>query len=546
MRIMRLVMLLTMLVFTGQAVAADLKTYAVLPFKINGSDNFKYLENAIPSMLSSRLFWKDHFEPKAEVSKATSFDAASIAKLQDQLKTDYLIYGEVTIVGDEASVDVRVHSVAGKEWRKNSKSRVTDLISNLQNTAEAINADLFGRATASKTNSQSQASNMVNQMNPNLVHNESTQRQVYLNPQFRYQGNDGTRLRSQTLPFAAMGMAIADVNGDGKNEIVILSEYNVHVYTWDKDRLVELGKHKLPNNLTTMLVRTIDLDRSGAAAIVVTTLDQEHTEPYSFVLSFKNNKFTEIGDRIKFFLNVVRIPPDFTPALIGQRGDAQNIFSRGGVHEVIKQGDSFNFGVKLNLPTDANVLNFGWLPGKDGSETDKLLVISRDEKLRVHTPQGARLYQSDEKFSGSPIGIAEQNNMPGMGKSSVIIPSMYFVPMRLVVSDLERDGTYEVMVNKPISVSAQFFEHYRSFPEGEIHTLFWDGVGMSLLWKTRRIKGSVVDYQLADPNNDGINDLTVLVNTHPGAIGLKERKSLIVVYPLDLDQTDAKTAPVLE
>ena len=59
---------------------------------------------------------------------------------------------------------------------------------------------------------------MVNQMNPSFMHNETTQRQVYLNPQFRYQGSDGTRLRSQTLPYAAVGMVVADVNGDGKNE----------------------------------------------------------------------------------------------------------------------------------------------------------------------------------------------------------------------------------------------------------------------------------------------------------------------------------------
>lgn len=64
-------------------------------------------------------------------------------------------------------------------------------------------------------------------------------------------------------------------------------------------------------------------------------------------------------------------------------------------------------------------------------------------------------------------------------------------------------------------MSAQFFENYRFFPEGEIESLYWDGVGLGLQWKTRRIKGSVVDFALADPNNDGTKDLVVCLNTHP-------------------------------
>ena len=36
--------LCTMLVFVAQALAADVRSYAVLPFKVNGSSGFTYLE----------------------------------------------------------------------------------------------------------------------------------------------------------------------------------------------------------------------------------------------------------------------------------------------------------------------------------------------------------------------------------------------------------------------------------------------------------------------------------------------------------------------
>lgn len=542
--------LCTMLIFAAQALAAGASSYVVAPFKVNGAGGFSYLENAIPSMLTSRLYWKDHVHPvsdagSAKVGKVT--DAAGAAKAQAASGADYLVWGSVNIVGDKASVDVRVRDKAGKEWHKSSQSSMNDLITGLQRVADAMNTEVFGRSIASTGSRGPQAVGRVNQMNADLVHNETTQSQVYLNPQFRYQGSDGTRYRTQTLPFAALGMEIADVNGDGKNEIVLLSEKRVYVYQWDSQQaLRQLGEYKLPTNLTGLLVRSIDLNRDRANEIVVTAFDEEYSEPFSFVLSFKGNTFSELAKRVPYFLNVVRMAPDFQPVLIGQKGDSSRMFSRSGVEEMMKQGDTFVGSRRLSLPSGVNALNFAWLPGTPGKEPDKLVMLTEEENLRVFGPNGAQIYQSDERYSGSAVGIAEQTNMPGMGKGSVLIPSKYFIPVRMIPADLEKDGSWELLVNKPISVAAQFFENYRFFPEGEVQSLYWDGVGLSMQWKTRRIKGSVVDIALADPNNDGVQDLVACLNTHPGALGLQNRKTIVVAYPLDLSQTDPKTAPALE
>lgn len=536
--------LCTMLVFAAQALAADIRSYAVLPFKVNGPSGFTYLEKAIPSMLTSRLYWQDHVQPVSDTSLAKAgkvTNAESASRALSATGADYVVWGDATIVEQEASIDVRVQGKDGKTWHKAAKTQVNDLISALQNIANAINAEVFGRggqATGSVA--------MVNQMNPNLVHNEATQRQVYLNPQFRYQGSDGTRLRSQTLPYAAIGMVVADVNGDGKNEIVVASDKRVYVYHWNNGSLVPLGEYKISPRVTPMLLRSLDMDRDNIEELVLCTYDEENTEPFAYILSFKGNKFTELVERAPYYVNVVRTLPDFLPTLVGQKGDPNRIFSRAGVYEMAKQGNSLIPFKKLALPSGANALNFVYLPGTAGKETDKIVMLTGDENLRVFSPNGSQLSQTDETFSGSAIGIAEQTNMPGMGKDNVLIPSNYFIPLRMIPNDLERDGSWELMVNKPISVSAQFFENYRFFPEGEIHNLYWDGVGLSLQWKTRRIKGSVVDFGIADPNNDGTKDLVVCLNTHPGALGLQNRKTITVAYPLDLTLTDPKTAPSLE
>jgi hypothetical protein len=102
----------------------------------------------------------------------------------------------------------------------------------------------------------------------------------------------------------------------------------------------------------------------------------------------------------------------------------------------------------------------------------------------------------------------------------------YYVPLPLLVQP-----GHVLLPLQPISVAAQFFENYRAFSQGEIHALYWDGVGLSLKWKTRRIKGTISGYTLADVDNDGRQELVVCMNTWPGAIGLGNPKTVVMPYP---------------
>jgi hypothetical protein len=52
----------------------------------------------------------------------------------------------------------------------------------------------------------------------------------------------------------------------------------------------------------------------------------------------------------------------------------------------------------------------------------------------------------------------------------------------------------------------------------------------------------MVDYTIADANNDGIPDLVACLNTHPGALGVKARKTMLMLYPLDVSLTAPGTA----
>ena len=135
-----------------------------------------------------------------------------------------------------------------------------------------------------------------------------------------------------------------------------------------------------------------------------------------------------------------------------------------------------------------------------------------DERIKLFQGHGNTLVHTTmERYSGSATGMDHYKGMPGLGVDKAYqLPSKYYAPMRLIAADIGNTGDYTLLVNKPISTAAQFFDRYRFFPQGEVHALYWDGVGLGLKWKPRRIRGSVAEIDLADVNNDGILVLCLL------------------------------------
>ena len=367
---------------------------------------------------------------------------------------------------------------------------------------------------------------------------------TYLNPQFRYQGSnatDGSRLRTQRLKQNMAGMLVADFNGDGKNEIAILGNHDVAIYTWTgkNSRIQEIGRQRISATNDTFSFRYMDIDRDRSQDLVITTYNEEDNRPYTYFYSFKGNRFRELCRRAPYFITVAKIPPYFTPTLVGQGWDSVRLFAPG-VRLVEKRGDSYALGTRLDLPKGTTCYNFAWIPaGKHSRE--QLVVLTEDERIKLYQGNNTLIHTTMERFSGSAVGMDHYKGMPGLGvDKNYQLPTKYFAPMNLITADIGNQGEPVLLVNKPISTASQLFERYRYFPQGEIHALYWDGVGLALKWKTRRIRGSVAAVDLADVDNNGILDLVVGINTSPD-LGVGSRQCMITAYPLDVSAMNPNT-----
>lgn len=502
------------------------QSFAVAQFEVHGPDKYAYLGPGIQSMLASRLTWAGKLEPmdSAALRRALPGPVTSAGQADQSLQAlaaDYLVWGSTTILGDNASLDVNVTGRDGRSLTKQASMPLAELIPNLEAMAREINTTLFERPaeTEAKAGPGARATNIA----------AGPVGQDKANPLFKYESSnsDAGVWRSRSYPFSAEFMDVGDVDGDGRMEVVLAEQGRMHLMRIEGGELKPLESLALPRRDLVLAMSLCDIDNDGKEEAVFSAWHSDR--PLSFVVGMRDGRLAVVRDNIKLHLSVMRIPPLYRKALVCQSKGTSEIFDRAGVFTVSLSGPDPRIGVKLLTPAKANLFNMTYLPQGDGY---MLAVIDDEERVRVYNATGTQQSRSDETWNGTSLGLEhDPMAVQGMGKTREVNREQwfYYAPMPMATLDSDGDGQHELLANLNISVAAQFFQRYRSFSQGELHALKWDGVGLTTLWKTPRIKGTVTAYRVADADNSGGPDLCVLV---VASQGMSAARSLLIVYDL--------------
>jgi len=510
----------------GTAGAAQ--SFAVAPFAVHAPEKYQYLSQGIPSVITSSLESKTALQSRDLTlpDRQDTISRSDARKLLKDSDLDFLVYGNVTIMEGQSNLSLKVLSRDGKLVARNAQAPMNKLIPRLNTLIGDVKPEL---AISGERRQEARADI---EMPDSPKDQEKDAEQKTLNPQFERteRASEKTgRWRSPALSLEARGLRVGDVDGDGRQEIILLQKHAVKAFVRQGDKLEHLATYETGSRTKTLTLDLTAAKADGSREIVVSALRQD--KPRSFILRYRDGDFAVRDKSIKLLLKVARIPPDYNKRLVGQKLDSPGNFANG-VSLVQRGSSSYKLGRTLELPRAANVFNFTYLPGKEDS---KVVVADASIHLRLYS-DGKIQATTDKAYAGSSVKMRKKTSLPGLEDSREDPPSYRFLPTRLISCDLNADGEFEILVNRSVSSTSKYLANQRSFSEGSIHSLYWDGLGLSTAWKTGAIKGAVQDYGLGDMNNDGTLELYVCLTTSPGTFSWDGKKTILLAYPLELSK----------
>ncbi len=153
-----------------------------------------------------------------------------------------------------------------------------------------------------------------------------------------------------------------------------------------------------------------------------------------------------------------------------------------------------------------------------------VLALDAGDYLRLYTPSGSQEWKSDQRYGGSENVLTLSNEKGGERRR-------LYLPHRIFVTDLDRDGKSEVVVVKNDSSTSRVFKGYRRYGGARFESLSWNGLGLASNWHTRKVSGYGSDYALGDFNNDGEIKLVAAIVSKRKA-PFQKPKSAVIAYDL--------------
>ena len=527
---------------------------AIVPFKVNAEKDLSFLKDGIVDMLSSRLFWEDRVNiinrqatEKAAAAVGEPLNESKARKLGTTLGADYVLFGSLTVFGNSVSIDARMVDVSGEKQTLtffNQSQGMDQVIPGINLFASDINEKEFGRVTGTRRVAPSaqapsaqtgQAETEVRSHPDKLVAGgfgeigTTDSQKTAPGPESittqRVREHSGKFWKSQDFRYLINGIALADVDGDGKIETVIVTPHDVQIFRFENNRFVKIIPKLSENSHQNFIgVDVADINGNGYAEIFVTSLNALKTNLTSFVLEYDGQNFNKIVKESPWYYRVVELP-ERGRVLFGQRqkGMSTDPFA-GEIFEMAWQDADYVPENKILPPKRANLMGFTFGNAMNTGQ-DVVVAYDQNDFIRIIQPSGEIVWNSSERYGGSTLNFLLPKTEPDS-------ENYLYLPMCIHIRDFDGDGKYEVIAAINYDVTKRVLERFRKFTNSQIEVLSWDGLGLSNVWQTRKISGYIRDFEIGDFNNDGNAELVAAVIMKEGSIMGTTPKSSVIAYEL--------------
>jgi len=494
---------------------------AILPFMIYSQENLDYLREGIYDILLSRitvegrivLIERSVVERVLYEERPMRLDEAVATKIGTRLGADYIILGSLTKIGNYISLDARLISITEEKPPLTAYTQhkgIDDVMVKVGDFAQDIGNKILGirgrvsRPTESKSSSIIQSRKEIGRGDP-----------------------DGLGFKkSQNFNFEIKGLDIGDVDGDKKNEVVVIDDHNIYIFKYDGDKLNLFQKIETGHQNNFLTLDVADINQNGYAEIIVTSVVEDDLR--SFILEYEEGKFRKITEKAGWYFRVLTHPKD-GPTLMGQRMGSDGIFS-GSIYKFVWKKKSFERGPKMPFPQDTKIFGVTVADIRNPGILDTI-VLDDSGRFRILSPDKKFSWRSRDQFGGTGIFYDTKKKKEEGFRPQEAPPWRQYITGRILVRDLDGDGISEMIVNKNEFLSGTLLHRIRAFEKGAIHDLIWTEDTLTTNWKTRELKGYLSDFQIKDVDNDGEEELVVSViapieENIPGLLSKKSKSNI--------------------
>jgi len=325
--------------------------------------------------------------------------------------------------------------------------------------------------------------------------------------------------KSAAFKLAFNGIALGDVDGDGKTETVLITADKVIVYRYEQQRFYQVTEYETDSKGINIGVDVADINGNGIPEIIVTSLTLTRKALASFVLEWDGKAFRRIVDNAPWYFRVVDLP-DRGKVLLGQEPRFGSPF-KGKIFEMAWRNGQYEPETPVTVSTEANVLGLTIGQIVKG-QRETIAAYDPTDRIRVFDEAGKEEWKSAERYGGSTLHTLGNINDAGETERPI------YLPMRLVAMKPDKDEKSQVLAVRNFDIADRKLDKFRSFNEAQIFGFGWDGLGLQPEWRTRKITGCIRDFVLGDFDNDGQPEMVCALVLDEGRIVTTVPKSTVI------------------
>jgi FG-GAP-like repeat len=315
--------------------------------------------------------------------------------------------------------------------------------------------------------------------------------------------------RSPDIGGVLWAVDIGDLDGDKKNETVLLEQRGITISRFDGGSLVSLTQFSQPPSAY-ISAEVEDLDGDGVAELILCY--QTPTGIESTIARYINRNFKVIGKFPNMILRTVReSTEDKKRILVGQRTDSDDMFTGEMIRFEFEGGEFVPSGT-LMLPPGTLLLSYDSGPlGKHGEFVR--IILNQDQRLMVFDRENRLLFNMADRL----YGLERRIRIPS--KSG---PREISLPGRILIARATGGpgGQNELLTIKQAEGGSV------------IQALEWDGKELVDKWRTVRSPGIISDFRIRDFKNEGLRSLVLILVKQNPFFGLSGARSVIFAYDL--------------